>query len=76
MVFSYDPNGNLIEKETPEGRWNYQYDHANRLVAVYKDGVLIKRYLYDHTGLRIGAVDAGGQTTIYLYECAEQGRIT
>jgi len=68
ITFSYDPNGNPIEKETSDGRWNYQYDYANRLVAVYKDGVLIKRYLYDHASLRIGAVDPEGQTAIYIYD--------
>ncbi|MCL6614016.1 MAG: glycohydrolase toxin TNT-related protein, partial [Firmicutes bacterium] len=70
ITFSYDPNGNLVLKETPDGRWNYQYDYANRLTAVYKDGVLRKQYLYDHAGLRIGAVDAEGRSTIYLYDLA------
>ncbi|NLG84205.1 MAG: hypothetical protein GX493_06285 [Firmicutes bacterium] len=74
-IFPYDPNGNLILKETPEAVWRYEYDYANRLVAGYRASreggeagpeVEVKRYTYDFSGLRLTAI-SHGVTTEYLY---------
>ncbi|NLG85492.1 MAG: hypothetical protein GX493_13020, partial [Firmicutes bacterium] len=74
-IFRYDPNGNLILKETPEAVWRYEYDYANRLIAVYRANreggelgpeVEVKKYTYDFSGLRLSATSSG-ITTEYLY---------
>jgi RHS repeat-associated protein len=54
--FSYDPNGNLIKKETISGEkiiWKYEYDLFNRLVKVTKNDSVVAGYMYDEAGLRV-----------------------
>jgi RHS repeat-associated protein len=54
--FSYDPNGNLIKKETISDEkiiWKYEYDLFNRLVKVTKNDSVVAGYTYDEAGLRV-----------------------
>ena len=83
-AFVYDNNGNLVEKGntyivsgdtvtfTTGGEgvvyWQYEYDVFNRLVSVKKNGLVVARYVYDPSGLRI--VKEAAETRIYDYDLA------
>jgi RHS repeat-associated protein len=47
--YTYDANGNLLTKSTPEGNWTYRYDHLDRLISV-NDSF---RYIYDGLHRRV-----------------------
>ncbi len=55
---TYDDNGNLIGRASAAGQLQYQYDYANRLVAVYdlSGGLPLAQvvYAYDALGRRVG----------------------
>ncbi len=83
-AFVYDKNGNLIEKGntytiagdtvtfTTSGEgvvyWQYEYDVFNRLVSVKKNGIMVSRYVYDPSGLRI--VKEAAERKVYDYDLA------
>ena len=77
--FTYDDNGNMIQKDNSEGAgdqyWFYEYDEKNRLTKVISstdsakgngDDVTEGEYLYDAGGLRIKKIE-DSKTTIYIY---------
>ena len=83
-TFTYDNNGNLIQKgntfteadgytQSGEGvlYWEYDYDVLNRLVAVRKNTVQVATYIYDPTGLRIYK----DGTKDYLYDYDLSGNV-
>ena len=84
LAFVYDNNGNLIEKGntytiagdavtfTTSGEgvvyWQYEYDVFNRLVSVKKNGIVVSRYVYDPSGLRI--LKEATEIKVYDYDLA------
>jgi len=65
--FTYDPNGNLIQKSDATGIWTYEWDAEDRLKRVLKNSVEQARFAYDPLGRRVEKV-AGGVTTTYTYD--------
>jgi RHS repeat-associated protein len=64
--FTYDPNGNL----TGDGVKTYEWDAANRLVAVKQGGNTLASFTYDGNGRR-ATKTAGGATLTYVYDGAQ-----
>jgi len=69
-TFTYDANGNMATKADASGSWTYEWNAANQLTRVLKNGSEIARYSYDPVGRRVEKV-AGGVTTTYLYDGAD-----
>jgi RHS repeat-associated protein len=65
-TFTYDLNGNL----TGDGVKTYEWDAANRLVAVKQGGSTLASFTYDGNGRR-ATKTAGGTTTTYVYDGAQ-----
>jgi RHS repeat-associated protein len=66
-TYSYDKNGNLIQKVTPDGTTTYSWDYENRLVKVVT-ATTTAEYAYDPFGKRIEAkVTENGATTTTRY---------
>jgi RHS repeat-associated protein len=64
--FTYDANGSLIA----DGTHTYEWDAANRLIAVRQGGNTLASFTYDGSGRRASKT-AGGVTTSYIYEGAQ-----
>jgi RHS repeat-associated protein len=64
--FTYDANGNRIQKSKGTDTWVYTYDYANNLTEVAKNSVGLGEYIYDGDGKRLQAVE-NSVTTIYIY---------
>ncbi len=72
--FTYDLNGNTLTKSA-ESQWVYQYDKANRLTQVDKDGQAFSSYVYDGEGRRVKKTEWSQDlqqyvTTTYIYSGA------
>ncbi|MCP1846752.1 MULTISPECIES: glycine-rich domain-containing protein [unclassified Bradyrhizobium] len=65
-TFSYDNNGNLIQKTTDGTSTTYVYDYANRLIALGVAGATTT-YAYDWTGARVSQTGTS-TTTIYPFK--------
>jgi RHS repeat-associated protein len=65
-VFSYDENGNMVEKMKGFDAWEYNYDSSNRLTRVEKNDMTIGEYVYDGNGRRILVIE-NGMETVYIY---------
>ena len=69
--YSYDNNGNLVNKETSEGITNYQWDYDNRLIALLlPDGIKVE-FAYDPFGRRVEKKITSPQVvniTNYVYD--------
>ncbi|MGC1121224.1 MAG: hypothetical protein WBA22_09025, partial [Candidatus Methanofastidiosia archaeon] len=52
-TFTYDLNGNMTAKTTGTDTYTYQFDSADRLQAVKKNGLTLGEYYYDGDGKRI-----------------------
>ena len=52
--FTYDDDGNVSSKSTPEGTTQYQWDSENRLIGITKPDGTVIAYQYDELGRRIG----------------------
>ena len=66
VTYSYDDDGNTLQKSGPSGTTDYTYDELNRLVAIDGPGVT-SSYAYDPDGQRIESVE-NGVTTRYLID--------
>jgi RHS repeat-associated protein len=66
-TYTYDANGNLIQKVEGADTWTYEWNAENELTRVLKNGAEQARFAYDPKGRRVEKV-AGGQTTSYAYE--------
>ncbi len=63
-TFTYDADGNMINKVEVGVTTNYKYDSENRLIEVKKGGSIIGQYTYDGDGGRTTKVaTVSGQTT-------------
>jgi RHS repeat-associated protein len=71
----YDEAGRLAERWAPgEGRKNYTYDLADRVVAMTDREAGTRRFEFDPGGRITAAVDANGARTRYEYD--ERGLLT
>jgi len=61
--YGYDANGNVVN----DSEFTYEYNSANRLERVLKDGEVVEQYWYDADGIRIKKV-ANGTTTYYPFD--------
>lgn len=65
--FAYDLSGNMIERTTPKGQWQLDWNGLDQIRSVQSpDGS--ETYHYDHTGTRILAVSEGGDTRFWFAE--------
>jgi RHS repeat-associated protein len=65
-TFSYDDNGNRIQKTKGNDTWDYTYDFANRLTKVEENDSTIGEYVYDGVGNRLQKTE-NSITTTYIY---------
>jgi RHS repeat-associated protein len=63
--FTYDDNGNRIQKSNGTDTWDYTYDYANRLTKVEKNQATIGDYVYDGNGKRLQKTE-NDVTTTYI----------
>lgn len=64
----YDPEGNLVRTEGPDGRaWSYAWDGAGRLRKVVPPDGQEVTFDYDPLGRRVKKT-AGGQTTTWIWD--------
>jgi RHS repeat-associated protein len=69
-TYTYDKNGNLLQKVTPDGVTTYSWDYENRLVKVVTSTTTAE-YAYDPFGRRIEkqVTESGATTTTrYFYD--------
>ncbi|MBU7023668.1 MAG: RHS repeat protein [Theionarchaea archaeon] len=64
--FTYDANGNRTQKTKGDDTWDYQYNCADKLVKVRKNGIVLEEYVYDGDGRRI-QVTENSETETYMY---------
>ncbi|MBU7025416.1 MAG: RHS repeat protein, partial [Theionarchaea archaeon] len=64
--FTYDSNGNRIQKTKGTDTWVYTYDYADRLTEVEKNQTTIGEYIYDGDDKRL-QVTEDSATTTYIY---------
>ena len=65
-TFTYDSNGNRIQRTEGTDTWVYTYGYGNRLTRIEKNDIILAEYVYDGSGKRIQVTETGGTTT-YLY---------
>jgi RHS repeat-associated protein len=65
-AFTYDSNGNRIEKTKGTDTWDYIYDYANRLTQVKENDTVAGEYIYDGDSRRL-QVTEDNVTTTFLY---------
>jgi len=66
-TYTYDDNGNLIQKVEPTLTTDYIYDAENQLIEIKENTVPTAQYRYDGLGRRIEK-DVGGTVTRYVYD--------
>jgi len=78
--YTWDDNGNLVEREEGADTWAYFYDLEDRLTSVRKNGALMNRFWYDADGRRVNLWDSqdGYLTQVYsglyiVYEASQSG---
>jgi len=64
--FSYDDNGNRIQKTKGDDTWDYVYDYAQRLIAVEHNNTTIGEYTYGGNGKRLQKTE-NSTTTLYMH---------
>ncbi|MGC1121222.1 MAG: RHS repeat-associated core domain-containing protein [Candidatus Methanofastidiosia archaeon] len=65
-AFTYDYNGNRIEKTKGTDTWDYTYDYANRLTQVKENDTVDGEYIYDGDSRRL-QVTEDNVTTTFIY---------
>jgi len=66
-TYSYDLNGNLIQKVEGTDTWTYEWNAENQLKRVLKNAVEQARFGYDPLGRRVERIE-GSTTTLWTYE--------
>ena len=72
-LYTYDPDGNLIREEGPDGVTVYTYNDQNRLIGIMRGGDTWQ-YTYDALGNRV-AVDENGAVTHYVHDPVGLGNV-
>lgn len=69
--YTYDKNGNLIQKVSPDGTTTYVWDYENRLIKVTMPDGTVVEFAYDPFGKRIAkkvTESDAATTTRYFYD--------
>nr|NQU91665.1 RHS repeat-associated core domain-containing protein [Bacteroidota bacterium] len=66
--FTYDDNGNLVERLSPSDTTGYSYDAENRLIRVDLPGGAYEEYVYDGFGQRVKVLKNGNLYRSYVYD--------
>jgi RHS repeat-associated protein len=67
-TYRYDPEGNLVRREEPDGRvWTYAWDGAGRLRRVITADGREVTFAYDPLGRRVSKT-VGGKTTAWIWD--------
>ena len=66
-TYSYDANGNQIEKHQGGDTFRFLFDARDQLVETQKNGALVERYAFDYQGLRIKKAGSGAVVR-YVYD--------
>jgi RHS repeat-associated protein len=66
-TYSYDLNGNLVQRIEGTDTWAYEWNAENQLTRVTKNAVEQVRFKYDPLGRRVEKV-AGGTATTWTYD--------
>jgi len=66
--YSYDDNGNLIQRINSAGTTDYLYDAENRLVRIDLPGGDYEEYQYDGFGQRVAVLKNGTVHNTYVYD--------
>jgi RHS repeat-associated protein len=74
-TYSYDLNGNLVQKVEGSDTWTYEWNAENQLKRVLKNAVEQARFSYDPLKRRVERV-AAGSTTLWLYDGEDISRET
>jgi len=69
--YSYDPDGNVIAADTPEGRYTYEYDAIGQLTKVTSPDGSRTRFTYDGAGNRI-SMETDGNAIAYTTNALNQ----
>jgi YD repeat-containing protein len=67
-TFTYDNNGNLIQKTVDGTSTTYVWDYANRLTALGVSGAGTTTYGYDAFGARVYQIASTTATTTYPFK--------
>src|SRR6266576_2616234 len=67
-TFTYDNNGNLIQKTVDGTSTTYVWDYANRLTALGVTGAGTTTYGYDAFGARVYQIASTTATTTYPFK--------
>jgi RHS repeat-associated protein len=67
-TYTYDSNGNLMQKIDTNGTWTYAWDYENRLKQVTRPDSTTVSYKYDALGRRIQRSKSAGGSTNYIYD--------
>ena len=81
--YTYDSNGNTIQRKAGEVIEDFRYNALDRLVAYQRQdpvqGLVANTFAYDHSGRRYKKVDSDGGTTYYVtpaFEILRLGDLT
>jgi RHS repeat-associated protein len=66
-TYTYDANGNLVQKVEGVDTWTYEWNAENRLTRVTKNSTEQARFGYDPLGRRVEKV-SGATTTTWSYD--------
>jgi RHS repeat-associated protein len=67
-TYRYDPEGNLVRREEPEGRaWTYEWNGAGRLAKVIAPDRTEVTFAYDALGRRVRKT-TGDRTTTWIWD--------
>jgi RHS repeat-associated protein len=72
-TYSYDPNGNLVEKVEGADTWAYEWNAENQLTRVTKNSIEQARFKYDPLGRRVEKV-AGSTIITTTYDAEDPFR--
>ena len=72
VVYQYDDNGSLIEKNRGSEQTNFRYNLENRLSRVENNNGIVAEYYYDPFGRRLWK-EVAGKRTYFLY--ADEGLV-
>ena len=67
LRYSYDPNGNLVSRESGTDTWTYDYDAFNRLTSMRMNSSVQRLYSYDADGKRVRSYGGSLGNTRYVY---------
>jgi len=69
ISYTWDANGNQLQKITPQGSWSYVYDYENRLVKVIHPDGGMTEFAYAGAGYdRVWMRKKNGEEIFFTYD--------